>query len=121
LQERLNAGRQWLAGEAPARYTVQLSLIDAASPEKLEQFLRDTEARIGTSQLHIFETGLGGIARVGVTHGSFANRSDAAAAINELTQRWGYKPQIRTVNGIRTEILRTTQTVRASQPSQQTL
>lgn len=106
LQQRLDETKTWLATEAPNHYTVQLILIATDDRDQIEQFLKRAQAQIGLEQVHVYPTRLTAVPRFGIVYGNYATRAEALAALVNLSKQWGYRPQLRTVRGIREEIER---------------
>lgn len=107
LQQHLESTKTWLDTEAPTRFTVQITLIEAENRTQAEQAMLAREAELGPGQVHVFPSRIGGRPRFGLIHGNYATLSEALTARDKLVKQWGYRPQIRTVNGIRQEIERT--------------
>ncbi|MBS0308043.1 MAG: AAA family ATPase [Proteobacteria bacterium] len=107
LQQRLESTKAWIDAEAPKRFTVEITLVEANSRIRAEQALLARETELGADQIHVFPTRIGGRPRYGFTHGSYATISEAIAARDKLAKQWGYRPQIRTINSIRQEIDKT--------------
>ncbi|MBC7488986.1 MAG: AAA family ATPase [Glaciimonas sp.] len=106
IQQRLNATKAWLSTEAQEYYTVQLTLIAVGDRPQLEQFLQKTRDQIGIEQVHIYPTRISAVPRFGIVYGYYATRADALTALTDLSKKWGYRPQLRTIRGIREEIER---------------
>lgn len=105
VQQHLNRTRAWLEQAGAGPFTAQLTLISAEQPRQVEQFLEKARVAMGDDGLHVYPSRVGGVARFGVTYGSYTSRADALDAIQRLTSL-GYRPQLRTVGGLRDEIVR---------------
>ena len=100
------ASRDWLAAQPSSHYTLQVALADP-DPRKRERQLRKFGEEVGSANLHLFPTQVGGTPRLGLLHGSYATRAEALAMREQLVQEWAYQPQLRTIGGVREEIRRT--------------
>ena len=106
LPQRLTLSETWLKTEAPENYSIQITLMAADHRTQIERFLQKTESELGTGRLYLYPTRIGGAPRYGVVYGSFATRAKAQLKRVELSDQWGYRPQLRTVAGINEEIKR---------------
>lgn len=106
IQQRLNASKAWLATAAPGHYTVQLTLIAVDDRAQLEQFLQKARDQIGIEQIHVYPTRITATPQFGIVYGNYATRAEAVTALMNLSKQWGYRPQLRTIRGIRGEIER---------------
>ncbi|HCE08855.1 MAG TPA: sporulation protein [Oxalobacteraceae bacterium] len=104
--QRLTLSKEWLSTEAPEHYSIQLTLMAADKRAQIERFLQKTQGEIGAENLHMYPSRVAGVPRFGVVYGSFATRAEAQAKRVELADQWGYRPQLRTIAGIRDEIKR---------------
>lgn len=107
LQQRIAASQIWLRTAASDQYTIQLTLIDAASAAYLERFLTTAGSEVGIDQLYLYPTRIGGVPSFGIVYSSFDSREDAKVKLTELARKWSYSMQLRTVGGLRAEIQRT--------------
>ncbi|HEY8608085.1 MAG TPA: AAA family ATPase [Noviherbaspirillum sp.] len=105
LERRLQATEAWLDSEDNGRYSLQLNLMQADDAQ-VERFLRKLEGQTGLDQVYVYRTRLGATDRVGITYGSFAAREQARAEIEKVREAWGYRAQLRTVGGLKSEIAR---------------
>jgi len=106
LSQRLTLSKEWLSTEAPEHYSIQITLMTADKRTQIERFLQKTQGEIGAENLHMYPSRVAGVPRFGVVYGSFATRAEAQAKRVELADQWGYRPQLRTITGIRDEIKR---------------
>lgn len=106
LQQRVAASREWLRDGAHDHYTIQIALLDAGDAAKLEGFLKRTGDDVGIEQLHLYPTRSGGKPRFGVVYSSFSTRDGAVRRRIELARKWDYRLQLRTIGGLRDEIMR---------------
>ena len=106
LPQHLALSETWLKTEAPQNYSIQLTLMAADHRAEIERFLQKTESELGTGKLYVYPTRIGGTPRYGVVYGSFATRAEAQLQRVELSDQWGYRPQLRTLSGINEEIKR---------------
>lgn len=108
LLQRLNDAKTWLQNEDAKRYTLQLSLMDAANRPQLVQYIQKIEDDLSGQPVHLYPTRIGGLARYGVLYGSFDTHDAAVKARAKIAaQSGGRSPQIRTVQGLRGEISKT--------------
>lgn len=106
FEQRLKAAQAWLKSQPSEHYTVQVSLIEAGNPDRVERVMALIESRVGDAKAQLFPTQLNGNPSVGIILGSFANRADALDRIEKLSRTWNYRPQLRTIQGIRQEMAR---------------
>ncbi len=106
LQQRLDRSYDWLNREVLSNYSVQLSRMSTANRQHVERFLQTADQNLGRDKVMVFPTRAGKLPYIAIIYGSFATHAEAVAAINLLTDEWGYRPQLRTVAGIRREIAR---------------
>ncbi|MFZ6766146.1 ExeA family protein [Undibacterium sp. Di26W] len=106
FQQLADRSKNWLIDMQQDQYTVQIALIDASSYTKIEQFLQKAKAETGIDKLHLYPTRINGIPHFGIVYSSFGSREEARQVNVELEQKWNYRGQLRTVGGLRAEILR---------------
>ncbi|MCE2998447.1 MAG: hypothetical protein LW892_01250, partial [Betaproteobacteria bacterium] len=103
LRERLAATEQWLAQSTPQTYTVQL--LGADNEIQLNQHLRFIANIIEINNVFVYRTLAKGEPALTLTWGSFDNPRAAREAMAKLPPALKqYRPLLRTVQGIRTEI-----------------
>ncbi len=103
LEQRLAATATWLATAAPRTYTVQL--FSAKDDEQLNQHLKSLENIIEINSLFVYRTVANGVPALNVTLGGFENKRAASDAMEKLPGSLKvYKPLLRTVQGIRSEL-----------------
>jgi type II secretory pathway predicted ATPase ExeA/septal ring-binding cell division protein DamX len=103
LGERLAATDHWLAQAAPQTYTVQL--LGAHDEAQLNQHLRFISNIIEINNVFVYRTLAKGEPALTLTWGSFDNARAAREAMAKLPPTLKqYRPLLRTVQGIRTEI-----------------
>ncbi len=107
LRQRLLASKNWLDNEEAAHFSIQITLMVGDKLPLIEQFLNKTQSEIGTEKLYVYPSRAGTTPRYGVLYGSFSTRAEANATLSTLAKQWGYRPQLRTISGIREEIRRT--------------
>jgi MSHA biogenesis protein MshM len=106
LQQLLSASQTWLANQKPQTYTLQLALLEN-DPAHINRYLRRLQSVMNPQELNLYPTRIGESPRIGVLYGSFAKRSDAILMQKELLKIHDHQPQLRTMNGIKSEIQRT--------------
>ncbi len=103
LQERLDATSRWLASAPPQTYTVQL--LGTRNEQQLNQHLRILANIIEINNVFVYRTIAKGEPALTMTWGSFDSPGAARQAMAQLPARLKtYKPLLRTVQGIRTEV-----------------
>jgi uncharacterized membrane protein len=107
FQQRLSASDDWLARELPNNHTVQVMLLFSKDAEKnLEAVLQKLDSASELPNLYIYVAGHGDTRRYGVTYGNFSTREEALQARRALPVALrGSPPLIRTLHGIRNEIV----------------
>lgn len=104
LQRRLAATQAWIRNGEAQPYTVQIRLVDVQDRSQLIRLLEKLENQFNPNPLHVFPSKAGAGARYNIAVGSYANRTEAQAAINQFSSKFGYQPQLRTLSGIRQEV-----------------
>lgn len=103
LRERLAATEEWLARSDPQTYTVQL--LGADDETQLNQHLRFISNIIEINNVFVYRTVAKGEPALTLTWGSFDSPRAAREAMAKLPPALKqYRPLLRTVQGIRTEI-----------------
>ncbi len=103
LQQRLDATTHWLATAPAQTYTVQL--LGARDEQQLNQHLRILSNIIEINNVFVYRTVAKGEPALTMTWGSFDSPGAAKQAMAQLPARLKtYKPLLRTVQGIRTEV-----------------
>ena len=106
FQQRIAASKDWLRDTPKDYYTVQLALVDVGNVTQLKQLLKKLGDEVGTEQLYLYPTRIGGLARFGIVYSSFASRDEVLQDRIELENKLNYRGQLRTVAGLRLEIQR---------------
>jgi len=105
LQERLAATSAWLAAAPPRNYTIQL--LGARDDQQLNQHLRFISNIIEINDVFVYRTLAKGEPALTITWGNFDNQLAARQAMAQLPASLKvYKPLLRTVHGIKTEVAR---------------
>lgn len=105
LQERLAATTAWLASAPPRNYTIQL--LGARDDQQLNQHLRFIANIIEINDVFVYRTLAKGEPALTITWGNFDNQRAASEAMAQLPPSLKvYKPLLRTVHGIKTEVAR---------------
>ena len=107
LRQRVAASKIWIRDGTNDQSTIQLNLIDAGDLTEIERFLKKAGAELGVEHLYLYPTRIGTNSRFGIMYSSFATREEARLARIGLASKWGDHSQLRTIGGIRTEMLRT--------------
>ena len=84
-QERLEAGRVWLAEAAGDRWFIQMLATDAGRHGEVEALLRRlASSKAEMNSVHVYFSELSGSPRYGVIYGNYSTRKAAAQAIRGL-------------------------------------
>ncbi|HXF65882.1 MAG TPA: SPOR domain-containing protein, partial [Burkholderiales bacterium] len=103
LETRLAATREWLATEPETTYSIQL--LGAENPVQLKEHLNVLSKFVEINQIYVYRTVARQKPSLTVTYGSFGSRREAQDALEKLPARLkAYRPILRTVHGIRSEI-----------------
>lgn len=103
VKGRLAATQDWLSRSPPTTHTLQL--LGAGSEAQLKSHLRALSKSLDPGQLHVFRTVAQGKPSMTVVYGAYPDRKSALQALGQLPPAiTAYKPVVRTVNGIRTEM-----------------
>ena len=101
LKQSLLASKTWLRDEPENNFCVQIENFPASEPERAEQFLTDTRAAIGLSEVHSYPMLIKGEPRIAIVYGSFASAKKVQEVQATLAERSGARHKIRTIKGIR--------------------
>lgn len=101
LKQSLLATKTWLRDEPENNYCVQIENFPAAEEARAEQFLAETRAAIGLSEVHSYPMLIKGEPRIAIVYGSYASAKKVQEVQAKLADRWDTRPKIRTIKGIR--------------------
>jgi MSHA biogenesis protein MshM len=105
VDQRFAATREWLTEAAPATYSIQLMGIE--DEDQLKRHLNDIAKFVEVNEVFLYRTVANRKASLTVLYGNFSNRRAAQDALERLPSALkAYRPILRTVRGIRTEIMR---------------
>jgi septal ring-binding cell division protein DamX len=105
VDQRFAASRVWLTDAAPTTYSIQLMGIEAE--DQLKRHLIDIGKFVEVDKVFLYRTIANRKASLTVLYGSFSDRRAAQDALEKLPSALkAYRPILRTMRGIRTEILR---------------
>ena len=105
IRARLSATEQWLANAKPEAVGIHIQLLGALDPKRLENYLQELAKVIDIQQVFVYRTRAGGKPAFSVIYGSYPDRSQANAALEQLPARLrAQQPYLRTVQGMRAEI-----------------
>lgn len=108
FQQRVAQSKVWLH-ETPAHYyTLQLGLFAQQDVNKIELQLKAYAAQFGIENLYLFPTKIDQQQRLGIVYSSFSQRQEAWLKRKNLEASTSYRAQLRTIEGLRTE-MQTTQ------------
>lgn len=104
VEQRFTATRDWLAAAAPATYSIQLMGIEDET--QLTRHLNDIAKSVEIDKVFLYRTVANRKATLAVLYGSFSDRRAAQSALDGLPAALKTnRPFLRTVRGIRTEIM----------------
>lgn len=106
LKQRIALSKKWLSSTPEHFYTLQLSLVDSGDSVKLEQLLKKYAVQFGAENLYLYPTKLANQNRFGIVYNSFDRREDAWTMRKELAENAAYRPQLRTIEGLKAEMHR---------------
>jgi DamX protein len=105
VDQRFAATREWLTEAAPATYSIQLMGIEDEA--QLKRHLNEIAKFIEVNKVFLYRTVANRKASLTVLYGNFSDRRAAQDALERLPSALKvYRPILRTVRGIRTEIMR---------------
>ncbi len=104
MEQRLAATREWLANADQTTYSIQL--MGADNEGQLKNHLNDMAKFVEVNKVFLYRTVANRKASLTVLYGSFSDRRAAQDALEKLPSSLkAYRPMLRTVRGIRTEIM----------------
>lgn len=99
LQKRLAATRAWLNQQPASTVTIQLMGTD--QPDQLKRQLENMATQVELDNIYVYRGAVRGMPFYTLLYGSFADRREAAAALQTLPKSLrAYRPQMRTVGGV---------------------
>ena len=105
LEARLAATQQWLKNERPGTYSIQV--LGSDNPEQLREHLKVISKTVEMNKIFVYRTIAKEKPSLTVLYGSFDDYDAAKAALRDLPKSLkGYRPLLRTVQGIQGEIRR---------------
>ncbi|MBI4206755.1 MAG: AAA family ATPase [Betaproteobacteria bacterium] len=105
VDRRLAATQQWLSDAAQTTYSIQLMGVE--DEDQLKHHLNDLAKFIEVNKVFLYRTVANRKASLTVLYGSFSDRRAAQDALEQLPLSLkANRPILRTVRGIRTEIMR---------------
>ena len=103
IESRLRATRDWLGSAAQTTHTIQL--LGSPNEAQLKSHLLVLSKVLEPGKLYVFRTVAQGKPSLTVAYGEYSDRRAALQAIEELpSTAAAYRPVLRTVNGIRSEL-----------------
>lgn len=102
------ATETWLADRSESGYAIQVMAVVAGNERELEAFLQRAKKLTGLDGVFVYEARIKGQSRNGlaVVYGGFASRDKVRDAIAGFpAEIRAHRPYLRTVEGIRREIL----------------
>lgn len=107
LAQKLAASRVWMEQAQAAQHTLQLNLVTRKNLAGLGQFLQKMQKKLPQESIHLYPSRVGGVERYGVLLGDFNDRNQARQMQVKLEKEFGHASQIRSIGGLRAEILKT--------------
>ena len=132
LDSKLAESRDWLAQQGPQQLVLQIASLPASETAAAETFLQQAQQAIGLRDIHVFrlpgafpkniapntppgtlsearqatppQAPSGGVARLAIVYGSFADRASAEAVWARLAQASPQKILLSDIDSIRTEM-----------------
>ncbi|MES2935786.1 MAG: AAA family ATPase [Pseudomonadota bacterium] len=98
--------KAWLNAQASRLFSIQIALIDN-DPVQINAFLRKAKEEMRLENIHFYPTRSGKIVRLGVLYSVYTTRAEALSMKTRLADEWGYQPRLRTIAGIKAEVLHT--------------
>jgi MSHA biogenesis protein MshM len=105
---RMVATETWLADRAESAFAIQVMVVVAGNERELEAFLQRASKLTGLDKVYVYEARIKGQSKSGlaVVYGGFASRDKVREAIAGFpAEIRTHGPYLRTVEGIRREIL----------------
>ena len=103
IESRVRATREWLGSAPQTTHTIQL--LGSPNEAQLKTHLLVLSKALEPGKLYIFRTMAQGKPSITVAYGEYPDRKAALQAIDDLpSTAAAYRPVLRTVNGIRTEL-----------------
>jgi type II secretory pathway predicted ATPase ExeA len=105
---RMIATETWLADHRESAFAIQVMAVVAGNERELEAFLQRVNKLAGNDNVYVYETRIKGQSKTGlaVVYGGFASRDKVREAIAGFPADIRvHRPYIRTLQGIRREIL----------------
>lgn len=99
--------KSWLDNEPSHHYTVQVGVLPAADEAAIARFIEQARQRLGQDRLFAFPTRAAAKElHYGIVFGSFPTRDEAVAVRAALVNMAGFRPRLRTVEGLHEEMVR---------------
>jgi hypothetical protein len=105
LKQSMRASETWLRDEPDNNFCVQIENFPATESPRAEQFLADTRAAIGLSEVHTYPMLIKGERRIAIVYGSFSSAKEVQEVQATLAERSGTHHKVRTIKGIRAAVL----------------
>jgi hypothetical protein len=103
VESRLAATREWLTAAPQTTHTIQI--LGTSNEEQLKGHLKSLSRVLEPNKIYVFRTIVQGKPAMTVVYGAYADRQAALQALDKLPPSvTAYRPVVRTVNGIRTEM-----------------
>jgi type II secretory pathway predicted ATPase ExeA len=107
LQQRLTATAHWLESVSDEHFTIQLTLVETATPGKTEDYLQRAAAQVGLDNLHVYEALIRGKPVYSVLYSDYSNRDMAVIALLALPETLRTDGAfVRPLKGVRADIQR---------------
>ncbi len=103
MEKRLLATETWLAEQSPS--TVSIQLMGGDNPEQMLVQIENLASQVEIDNIYVYRTYVGGKPYISVLYGTFSDRASASKILSDLPKPLKtYRPQLRTVGGIKEEI-----------------
>jgi septal ring-binding cell division protein DamX len=103
VESRFQATRDWLASAPQTTHTIQL--MGASNEAQLNSHLQVLLKLLESGKVYVFRTVAQGKPSITVIYGAYPDRQSALNALEDLpSAAAAYRPVLRTVSGIRTEL-----------------
>ncbi len=104
IDERIALTARWLNSQPADKFSIQLAMITSGNKGDVARYLNKMETEMGLRDVYLYAPAQANPSRIGIVFGSYASREDALNTLNQIAAKWGYRPQLRTIGGIKKEI-----------------
>ncbi len=104
FDQRVELSRLWIQNQPSARYSVQIARVSPKDTGEVVYLLQKLASEVNSHDVYLIASYKTKKPQFGIAFGSFATRSEAMNIVNELAEKWGYQPQLRTFKTIKQEM-----------------